>query len=167
MPRTAIPLTNPVFKVADTEAGLTAGDAYECQITSAVITSTANFQTIPATGCEGASQSPGLSSWALDLTWLQDWSVPGGGLSEYAFTNDTLPAWFSLSLDSIGAPTLVATGQAYVTAGAYGGTFGDGSAPTATATWPCLAKPAIVTPVVGTTATASSTTDDDDTAVAA
>lgn len=148
MPRTVIPLNHPIFKVADTEVGLTAGTAFECQLTSAKITAAPNFQTIPATGCAPAAQSPGQTGWALDLAWLQDWTASGGGLSGYAFENDTLPKWFSLALDSVGAPTVVATGECYVVAGDFGGVFGDGTPAAATSTWPCLAKPDIVLPVV-------------------
>ena len=161
MPRTVIPLTNPIFKVADTEAGLTGGQAYECQLTSAVITASANFTTIPPTGCAPAAQSPGQTSWALDLAWLQDWTASGGGLSFYAYENDAQPVWFSLALDSVGAPTVVATGQAYVTAGSFGGTFGDGSPAAATAQWPCLDKPTIIAPVVLAAGTASTEPADD------
>lgn len=146
MARTALVLNNPIFKLADSEAGLTAGTAYECQLTSAAITPQPQMNTIPPTGCAPATQSPGRTQWQLDMAWLQDWSAAAGGLSGYAYTNDTLPKWFSLALDSVGAPTVIATGQTYVVAGAYGGTFGDGSAAAATATWPCLDKPDITLP---------------------
>ena len=146
MPRTIVTLNNPILKLADTEAGLTAGEAYECQLTSATITPTANFQTIPATGCAPAAQSPGKTSFQLDLAWLQDWTAPEGGLSGYAYTNDALPKWFELTLDSVSAPTVKASGQLYVVAGGYGGTFGDGTPAATAATWPCLDKPDIVTP---------------------
>lgn len=157
MPRTALVLNNPIFKLADTEVGLTAGTAYECQLTSAAITPQPQMNTIPSTGCAPATQSPGRTQWQLDMAWLQDWSASGGGLSGYAYTNDTLPMWFSLALDSVGAPTVVATGQVYVVAGAYGGTFGDGSAAAATATWPCLDKPDITLPATFAAATAGPT----------
>jgi hypothetical protein len=148
MARTVITLNNPIFKLADDELGLTTGDAYECQLTSATITASANFNTIPATGCAPAAQSPGATSWAVDMAWLQDWSASAGGLSGYAYTNDTLPKWFSFTLDSVGAPTVVATGELYVVAGSYGGEFGSGAPAAATATWPCLDKPDIVLPAV-------------------
>jgi hypothetical protein len=146
MPRTVITLNNPIFKLADDELGLTTGDAYECQLTSATITSNPQFNTIPATGCAPSSQSPGRTQFQLDMAWLQDWSASAGGLSGYAYTNDTAKKWFSFTLDSVDAPTVVATGEVYVVAGGYGGTFGDGSAAAATATWPCLDKPAITLP---------------------
>lgn len=145
MPRTVIPIIDPILKVADTEAGLALGDAYECQLTSAVIVGSPNFNPIPATGCAPAAQTPGASSWQLDLAWLQDWTAPGGGLSFYAFDNDTAEVWFSLAIDSVGNPTVVATGHGYVTAGAYGGEIG-GVPAAATATWPLLEKPDIVVP---------------------
>lgn len=153
MARTIVVLNHPVLKVAATQAGLASGTAYECQITAATITANPQFNTIPATGCAPSVQSPGLTQYQLDLAWLQDWTAsPAGGLSGYALANDGKAVWFSLALDSVGAPTVVATGQAYVTPGAYGGTFGDGSAAAATATWPMLDKPTVVTP---TTAEAS------------
>lgn len=156
MPRTVIVLNNPTIKLADDEAGLALGDAYECQITSAVLTASANYQTVPATGCAPQSQSPGRTSWAFDVAWLQDWTVAGGGgLSQYAYDNDGLAKWFEFTADTVGAPTVKATGQVYIAAGSYGGTFGDGSAATATSSWPCVDVPDIVS-AVATTATASS-----------
>lgn len=145
MARTVITLNRPILKLADDEASMATGDAYECQLTSATITANANFQAIPATGCAPAAQSPGASSWQLDLAWLQDWTAPAGGLSGYAYTNDTLPKFFSFTLDT-GDPTVVATGEVYVVAGAYGGVFGDGTPASATATWPALDKPDIALP---------------------
>jgi hypothetical protein len=145
MARTVIVLNNPTLKLADTEAGLTTGTAFECQITSAALTASANYQTIPATGCAPQSQSPGRTSWALDVAWLQDWTAPAASsLSQYAFANDGLPKWFEFIADSVGAPAVKATGQCYMAAGSYGGTFGDGSAATATSQWPCVDTPDIV-----------------------
>jgi hypothetical protein len=156
MARNAIILNNPHVRFADTEAGLGAADAFECQITSAALTPQPQYNTIPATGCAGATQSPGRTGWQLDLAWLQDWGSDPS-MSAYAYAHDALPVWYELELDSIGLPGEKATGQAYATAGAYGGTFGDGSAATATATWPALAAPSIPsaqppTPASGATA---------------
>ena len=158
MPRTLITLNNPILKLADSQAGLAAGTAYECQLTSATITPQPQFNTIPATGCAPATQSPGRTGWQLDMAWLQDWTAAAGGLSGYAYTNDGKPKWFSLTLDST-VPTVKAEGQIYVVAGQYGGVFGDGSAAPANATWPCLDKPTITTPV---TLAASETQADDE-----
>lgn len=156
MARTLLILTNPTLLVADSQAALDTGEAFECQITSAVITPQPTSQTIPATGCAPATNSPGKTGYQLDLAWLQDWNAPGGGLSKYAFDNDTLPKWFRLVADK-NATTgneVEAEGQAYVVSGGYGGTFGDGSAANTTATWPLLDKPAITTPAAAPLAAA-------------
>jgi len=142
--REVIILNSPILKVATSQAGLSAGQAVECQVTSAVVTASPNFNTIPSTGCAPASQSPGQTSWGLDLAWLQDWTV-ATGLSWFAFDNDGKQVWFELTPDSADAANKL-TGNAYAVAGSYGGTFGDGSAATATATWPLLDKPTVPTP---------------------
>lgn len=142
---TIIPINNPVFKIADTEAGLAAGDAYECQLTTASIIGTTPTNTVPATGCQGPTSTPGKAGWALSLAWLQDWTAPAGGLSKYAYDNETELKWFSLAIDNVGFPTVIAQGQAYVTPGQFGGVIGGPPAP-ATASWPILGKPAIAVP---------------------
>jgi len=142
MPRTVIVLNAPTLKVAKTQAGLTSGQSVECQVTSARVTASPNYQTIPATGCAGASQSPGLTSFALDLAWLDDWGTPApGGLSQFAWDNDGQEVWFELTLSADNEQTV--TGNALCAAGGIGGTFGDGSAANSTATWPCPNKPTI------------------------
>ncbi|RPH33795.1 MAG: hypothetical protein EHM90_00090 [Chloroflexi bacterium] len=153
MARTVIVLNNPVLKLADTELELATGVAYECQVTEARVTATPNYNTIPSTGCAGATQSPGLTSYSLDLAWLQDWSAAGGGLSGWADDHDGQPAWFEFSLDG-GDATVKATGEVYVTAGSYGGVFGDGSPAAVDVTsWPCVSRPVITKPApVGTQA---------------
>jgi len=144
MPRTVIVLTTPTLKVATTQAGLTAGTAYECQVTSAVITTDAPMNTIPATGCAGASQSPGAAAFALEIAWLQDWTAsPGGGLSGLAWAQKGKKMWVLLTPDPTGAPTVKAEGEVWMVAGQFGGNFGDGSAATANATWPFTGTPAI------------------------
>ena len=142
MAREALILNNPTVVLAATQAGLDAGDAFECQITSAVLTPTPVYQTIPSTGCEGASQSPGRTGWGFVVAWLQDWGN-ADGLSRYALANDTVRTWYRFVADDVQYPDLQAEGEVYMSAGAYGGTFGDGSAAPATATWPCLSAPAV------------------------
>jgi hypothetical protein len=142
---TVITITDGVVKFADDEAGLTAaGEAFECQVTEAAINATPNLQTVPATWCSPESQAPAATGFELAITWLQDWTAPGGGLSMYAFENDTETKWFSMQLD-LDDDSTVATGQVRVVAGSYGGAAGTPL--TATATWPLAAKPAITVPV--------------------
>jgi len=135
-------VTNAKVMLGDTQADVTpgtgTGDAFECQVTSAAINATPNLQQVPATFCAPASQAPAATSFELALTWLQDWTV-ADGLSMWAFTNDTLTKWFSLTLEGATEPSAV--GEVRVVAGSYGG---DAGTPlTATQTWPCVNKPTI------------------------
>jgi hypothetical protein len=145
MARNVLILNNPTFKLAATQAGLAAGTAYECQITKAIISATPNFTTIPATACAGQSQSPGKSSYSTHIEWLQDWTASLGGLSGYAYTNDTKLMWFEFVVDT-NVATVKATGQIFVVAGDYGGEFGSGVPASAAADWPNLDKPVITLP---------------------
>jgi len=144
MARTVMILNNPTLKVAQTELELATGTAVECQVTSARVTVAPVYVTIPATGCAGASQSPGLSGYSLELAWLDDWTVTG--LLHFAWENDGAEVWFELTPDATDAAQKV-TGHAYAAAGGYGGTFGDGSPAASTATWPCVEKPVVTAPV--------------------
>jgi len=147
MARTVMILNSPTLKVATSQAGLSSGQTVECQVTSALVTAQANYQTIPATGCAGATQSPGLSGWQLELAWLEDWDAAApGGLSWFAFENDGKTVWFELTPDSTDATNKL-TGEAFCASGGYGGTFGDGSAAATTATWPLINKPDVTAPV--------------------
>jgi hypothetical protein len=145
---TVIVITDAILKLSDDEAGLTTGTTtYECQVTSAAINATPNLQQVPATFCAPASQVPAATGYELAVTWLQDWTAPGGGLSMYAFDNDTLTKWFSLSLSPTDPP--LAKGQLRMVAGSYGG---DAGTPlTATQTWPLVNKPDITAPTVTAT----------------
>lgn len=140
---TVITITDGVLLLADTEAGLATGIGYECQVTEASINATPNLQTVPATFCAPESQVPAATGFELAVTWLQDWSAPGGGLSNFAFIHDTEEKWFSLALDA-DLDTVLATGQVRLVAGAYGGAAGTPL--TATATWPLATKPTIGVP---------------------
>lgn len=147
MARSVLILNNPTLVLADTQAGLEAGDAFECQITSARLTPAPTYQTVPSTGCAPASQSPGRTGWQIDAAWLDDWGADPS-LSQYAFDHDTEAIWYRFVADSVQYPDLKAEGQVYMAPGGYGGTFGDGSAAASTATWPCVDVPAITNVVV-------------------
>jgi hypothetical protein len=146
MARTVMRFNNPTLKVATTQAGLTTGLAAECQVTSAIVQAAPAYVTIPATGCAGATQSPGITGYSLVLNWLQDWTKPADeSLSQFAYANDGKQVAFELIPDAAD-PTTKISGDAYCAAGDFGGVFGDGSAGTATATWPCLAQPTVTAP---------------------
>jgi hypothetical protein len=163
MPRIVVKYTNPTLKVADTEAGLTTGTAFECQITSAVVAVTPVTSPIAATGCVGQTDEVGASKFALVLAWLDDVSSETG-LTQYAWDEAGEVKWFELVPDKNATPTVGIKGTATVVEGPLGGTFGDGSAGTSGATWPCQTKPTIVR---GTTLAASSSSTPDDDTVAA
>ena len=158
MPREAMIWNNPTVKAATTEAGLDTAPALECQVTAAMLTPQPAFNTIPSTGCAGASQSPGQTGWQLDLAWLQDWTkTEAESLSWFAWNNDATVAWVELIPDSTAASQIGMVGRFYVTSGGFGATFGDGSAAATTATWPALEKPDIA-PVVAALAADESVT---------
>lgn len=144
MPREAMIWNNPTVKAATTQEGLETAPALECQITQAMLTPAPVFNTIPSTGCAGASQSPGLTGWGLDLAWLQDWTKPEAeSLSWFGWNNDAAPVWVQIIPDDTAANPLELVGQFYAVSGGFGATFGDGSAAATTASWPALSKPAI------------------------
>ena len=146
MARTAMVWTRPIVKVATTEAGLAAGTAVECQLTTAVLSVSNSPNTIPATGCSGPTSSPGMSQYALQLNWLQDWPIDTG-LSRFAWDNDAMPVWVEIIPNKADATGSVMTGEFYCLSGGYGGTFGDGSAATADPPpWAAVAKPDIGDP---------------------
>ena len=153
MPRTVMRYSTPTLKVATSEAELATGLAVECQVTSALVQAQPVYNTIPATGCAGAAQSPGTTGWQLVLNWLQDWAAgAAASLSMFAFENDGKQIWFELTPDSTD-PTTSITGTGFCAAGDFGGTFGDGSAGVATATWPLIDKPEVTVPVTVTALT--------------
>jgi hypothetical protein len=142
LPRTVMVVTEAVVKFADDEAGLATADEYQCQVNAAALTAAPNLQTVPATGCSPESQVPAATSWTLDLTWLQSWDSPGGGLSFYAYTHDTEEKAFSIAASATAEP--LATGTVRVVAGPYLGQFG--TVLQATASWPVQGRPTITAP---------------------
>jgi hypothetical protein len=157
---TVITITDAHVLLGATQADVTppsgTGTSYECQVTSAAINANPNLQTVPATFCAPESQAPAATGYELAITWLQDWTAPGGGLSMWAFTNDTAEMWFSLSVDDSDVP--LAVGQVRVVAGAFGG---DAGTPlTATATWPIIGKPTLTVAPDTVTAAAEAPADE-------
>lgn len=145
MSREAMVWNTPTVKIATTQAGLDAAPTLECQITSAVLTPAPVYQTLPATGCAGASQSPGTTGWSLALAWLQDWSKTPktDSLSWFAWDNDAKPVWVRIIPDKTAATQLAMEGQFFATSGGFGATFGDGSGAQTTASWPAVERPDI------------------------
>jgi len=102
---------------------------FECQVTSAAVTRTANTVTVPATGCEGPTTKESAPTYALVLNWLQDWGQTNS-LSQFLQDNELVDADFEVAVGA--APMTVAKGVCQLVPGDYGGDFS--SALTATAT---------------------------------
>lgn len=146
MAREVMKWTTPIVRIALTEGGLATGAQMECQITSAELQPQPQYQTIPATGCAPAAQSPGRTGWQLVLNWLQDWSKPADeSLSRFLFDHDGEEVWVELE-PVAGDATVGAVVHTFAVSGGFGGTFGDGSVAATTATMPALDTPDITSP---------------------
>lgn len=155
MARTTMVFSKPTLKLAETEAELVTGQAFECQVTQFAVDANVTMATIPATGCAGASDSPANASYTAQVVWLQDWSAgAAASLSSFVWEHKNEKVWVEMTPDS-GDPTTKITGEVWMTPGTglFGGTFGDGSAGLTTASWPYTGEPTIAAPV---TLTASS-----------
>lgn len=141
---------NPgIVKFADVEANVTAAPGFECQVTSVTLTPSAVTDTLPATLCQGESDTVKSSKWNLDLEVLQDWTDPDG-VSFYLYDNDAERAFFSVSHSGATAP--IATGEVTIQSGAFLGAASG--ALTATVSLPCVGKPVISKPTGALAATA-------------
>ena len=125
--------------------GITPLVEYGCQVTDIVVEPTPNTTTTPGTYCGAPHDTPGASSWAVVISFLQDWgNTPS--LSEFTYTNDGALCDFEFTSNNPDTvPSM--TGKVFVTATAFGGPAGAAWA-VATQRWSCNAKPTIVPPVV-------------------
>jgi len=133
-------------------AGVTPLVDYHCQITDVMLEPTPNTTTTPGTYCDAPHDTPGASSWAMVISFLQDWgNTPS--LSEFVFTNDGALCDFEfVSTNPDTCPSM--TGQAYVTATAFGGPAGS-SWQVTTQRWALKTKPTLTPAVVGLSASAA------------
>ena len=100
-------------------AGVTPLVSYACQVTNLVLDPAPNTTTTPGTYCQAPHDTPGMSSWAMVISFLQDWGATPS-LSEFTLTNDGELIDFEFTSASPATiPSM--TGQAYVTATAFGG----------------------------------------------
>jgi len=95
---------------------------FQCQVSSGALTATADTTTVdvPATWCQPAQSipQPGLSSWALELSMLQDPNV-AAGLSRFLFEHDTAECYFYLGFDDAQPPRAI--GRVRVASATIGG----------------------------------------------
>jgi hypothetical protein len=156
---------NPTGKTAATAvlADYNGGEQFGCQITSGKLTASPQSSTVdvPATFCAPGSQrsSQNLTSYALDLEFLQDPTVRDGWLAFLA-ANDAAEAYFLLALNA-GTNPPRAIGRVNLHDTGFGG------APRAnltdTVSFPCTRKPDRLFGTTGSTRLitgAGATTDD-------
>jgi hypothetical protein len=134
--------------IADYDAD---GDDWRCQVTSGALTSSASNSTttIPATFCQPSEErpNPGVTSYSLDLSFLQD-PIVRAGLSSFLFQHDTEEAYFLLGLNGDGAPP-AAVGRVRLVAGNFGGAARDNLS--ADVSFGVVRKPDIVFGTTGST----------------
>jgi hypothetical protein len=134
---TVITIIKGTLKVGTSSPPTTAAD---CQIVSAALKANPVLNTLKATFCAGESQVAGQSGYELDITALQDWTLPTG-FSQFCFANDAKVVYWELTLDGETTPTPKAQlhGTAYCVAMDFGG---DAGTPLeATLVWPVIGKP--------------------------
>jgi hypothetical protein len=126
-------------------AGVTPLVDYACQITEILVEPTQNTTTTPGTYCGAPHDTPGASSWAVVISFVQDWgNTPS--LSQFAYDNDGALCDFEFtSSNPATVPSM--TGSCFVTATAFGGPAGAAWAVT-TQRWSCPAKPTVVPAVL-------------------
>ena len=127
--------------IADYVSG-SLGD-FSCQISSGALSASPNTTTdsTPATFCsaEETTTSVGVTSYNLDVTFLQDPDLMNG-LNRFLFEHDTEEAYFYLGLNADVAPKAI--GRLRVIAGTIGGDARTKL--TATLSLPCSRKPDIL-----------------------
>ena len=128
-------------------AGVTPLLDFHCQITDIAVEPTQNNTTTPGTYCAAPHDTPGASSWSLVVSFLQDWGNTPESLSEFSFENDGKLIDFEFTSNNpLTVPSM--TGQAYITATAFGGPAGASWAVT-TQRWALPAKPTVVASPTG------------------
>ena len=125
---------------------------FSCQVNSAAVVPTANNLDVPATFCEGASQTAAPSSFALDLVVLQAWGLLDS-VCQYLFDHDgESDVAFHLEGIAVAGSTVEVDGFCSIVAAQLGG---EAATPlTSEASLPILGKPTIVStpPVAADTA---------------
>jgi hypothetical protein len=116
---------------------------YSCQVSSGALSASPNTTTdsTPATFCspEETTTSVGVTSYTLDITFLQDPDLMLG-MNRYLFEHDTEEAYFYLALANDIAPKAI--GRCRIIAGTIGGDARTKL--TATLSLPCSRKPDIL-----------------------
>lgn len=138
------------LKIADDVASIATGLEYKCQVTHASCDPTLAYNTTPATGCTGEVQQLKVPiPWVLNLTWLQDWSGPAGGLANYANENAGQIKYFEYGPTN--DATLKVTGQVEVAPVGFAGDMGV-VAIAGPVAWQIQGQPTFTTPAMAAAA---------------
>lgn len=131
-------MASPIFGSGTIAIGITASptDQFECVISNFVVSATAQSITIPATYCAAQSTAAQGSSFAVSMTYQQDWGDTPS-LSELLWNNDGELLYFTFTPDEPEAGSV--SGTCYAVAGDYGGE-GQGLW-VSTGDLPCPSKP--------------------------
>lgn len=122
--------------------------SWKCQVTEAFVSASSNTSTedVPDGWCGPGTTNTDVkgSSFALNLTWVQDEFLDGGGLVGFAYDNDAEEAYFLIAGDAAAGSARLA-GRCWIIAGQV---FGPaGAINTSTAVWNCDTKPLASWPV--------------------
>lgn len=145
MPRHVITIDNATVEFGPTATVVD----FSCQVNSAALTPSPNNVDVPATFCVGASQTAAPSSFALDLTYLQDWGETAS-VSQYLYDNDASQgvAFHVEGINTATGTPVACDGTCTIVAGQYGGEAGTPLQ--ATVSLPVDGKPTIE-PATGAT----------------
>jgi len=143
---------NITIKFADDAASIATAPEYQCQVTHASVDPVLAYNTTPATGCTGEVQQLKVPvAWQLNLTWLQDWGGPAGGLANYANENAGQIKYFEYGPTS--DATLKVAGQVEVAPVGFAGDMGV-VALAGPVAWQVQGAPTFTTPALAATAEA-------------
>jgi hypothetical protein len=119
------------------------GTAYQCEITGATVTPTADVQTTKVLCPDGSASDTGPVSWALDVNYLVDHNA--GSLFRLLVASHGQTATFDYEPDPDTAPGVKWTGNLRIIAGPAGGdaaTWESGSV-----SLPIIGTPTITDPL--------------------
>jgi len=143
MPRYVInPKSSATIMFAATEAGLTAGTNGTFQITSFTVAHSANSITVPATFGAPASEDLAMSSYSLELEYLQDYGINAASFSAYLWNQEGETVWFSIEPSGDIDAVAGLKGQCVIPGSDYGGAADEPWI--ATVSCPCPTKPTLV-----------------------
>lgn len=127
------------IKFAANTAGIAAAVEQGYQITDFKVVAKPNLSSSPGTYGAPPVDVPGVASWSVVVSYLQDWGTTDS-LSEYLFNNDGAEMFFRIDPADTGVKGF--EGKCYIIAGSYAGPAGGNWVDTVTL--PCSSKPTLL-----------------------